>query len=1176
MADRGRHSHSIAPSASGATTVVTAGGNVRTRRHLKVTVRNQNGSSIPGATVNLYSRAWSLIDSRLTSDDGVAAWIGLRQGTYNLDVYYNEEYWANGSSAVRSGVTTSISLQRNEPYAYDFKVYSGSSEVTGYAVPVNRPLRYEIRVRNSSPVSRSVRIRFVADRDQTRPYDFGETGGAQTISAGGTMTFNFNHTPRVIGTYARTFEAETSVNGNWLRTDGWAWGLAEHVVIDLTPLLGHVYLSAFPVWGFADLHAHLGAHLAFGSDANGDEGIFYGKPGMRLEDANASMPNDLASCNREKHSGFDADPVRHKTRQVIMQKVNQIIGGTHGSGGFPSFNSWPNAMNGNHQQMHVTWLRRAYEGGLRVLVASAVENLSFSTLWRNGTNFSPPSLQVSSQDEFNVAVKQIEFIRRFVDANHSWMQIVTTAAEARAAVQNNKMAVILGTELDTLSVDQLIRLKNEQGVRLVIPVHMADNAIGGTAVYGDVFNTHNYIVNKEFYGVVADANLRFRLGVPLHPRVEGSIAIWDGPGAIVPTPIERGQYCSLGYTCCPEAPVPQCIAAPTGMKNKRRLTDPAGLERLMREGLLIDIVHMSDLAQEDSVRVAQRFNYPVLNSHTGLRGDHEVADNERAMRVSLAVDIARLGGVLGLGTGGLTSGGLDERRAVFKSTRYVRFTGEQKSMMIAVGPYDNAPTAACGRLRIVTRTGGDDLRGGGDSANLLVKIRGMTHTIQLSRGANWGNGSTNSIVAALPSNTRVSDIQDIVLEHTNRWRANADNWNVDELGIECGSAGQNLLTLTRDPLMRFTGDNQTWRANLPASGSGEVQRLSFTIRTGGDDLRGGNDNAYATIHAAGRDIECPLNRGQTWGNNQVHTVTCDLPAGTQRSSLEEIRIRTTFGGGLFGDNWNMDSITVSVEEPGTRVVQLTGSPLIRFTLQQRVRHVYTPRLSPELHENPDPSILRIWIWTTSNDLRGENDNATGVFEFHDGSRHEVPLNRGGQWGEDSHYGVMVRFPSGKRWSDIRAFGITTTFTGGIAGDNWDIGNVTVEAFEDPLNLTNGWGKALETALNAMGGRGVALGTDLNGYAPQVPMTSTSVDYPITLPVGLGPHDRTVTLARSQSGDRVFDISRDGIAHIGMLPDFLYAASRHLGTSRVRPIFRSAEDVIQMWERVEAASRAMPR
>src|SRR5437764_1259860 len=56
---------------------------------------------------------------------------------------------------------------------------------------------------------------------------------------------------------------------------------------------------AAPVWGFADLHTHPAVHMALGAEDDGSGGIYYGKPGMKLEDN--SMPSDLAPCDREKH-----------------------------------------------------------------------------------------------------------------------------------------------------------------------------------------------------------------------------------------------------------------------------------------------------------------------------------------------------------------------------------------------------------------------------------------------------------------------------------------------------------------------------------------------------------------------------------------------------------------------------------------------------------------------------------------------------------------------------------------------------------------------------------------------------------------------------------------------------------------------------------------------------------
>jgi microsomal dipeptidase-like Zn-dependent dipeptidase len=950
------------------------------------------------------------------------------------------------------------------------------------------------------------------------------------------------------------------------------------------------------VWGFVDLHAHLAAHLAYGANAQGDEGIFWGKPGLALADAARTMPTDLAACNREKHSGFDGDPVRHETRQTIMQKVNQITGATHGSSGWPSFESWPNARNGNHQQMHVAWLRRAFDGGLRVIVASAVENQTFSKLWNNGFNFTAPGIRPDPADEIASAERQLKFIEQLVAANSSWMEIVWTSEMARRAVQRNHLAVVLGLELDSLSAEQILQLKNRHHVSLVIPIHMANNSFGGTAVYGDVFNTHNYFLNREFFEVDGDPLLSFRLHKPQTPHVESSISLLDGPGSIKPTEISQGAYCALGYECCRASQrAPGCLASNLGHKNHWGLStskaaDTAPLvRRLMREKMLIDLAHMSDKGQTAAVQLAQAHSYPMLNSHTGLREDGRPAGNERDMRASLAAALARLGGVIGLGTGGPTAGELSPDNLVFSQgttsggpgqspTRYARLTGEQRTLDLAIGPREGRAADECSRVTVTLRTGGDDLRGGGDDAIMHLNVRGRWTAVPLNRGAGWSKGSVNSVVADLPAGTRMEDIADVVVQHVGGGQSgfnSPDNWDLDDVKIECGAAGATVASMRGSPLVRFTGDNTPFTIRLSGgAGAGEVRRLAVTIRTGGDDLRGGSENAVATIRAAGRDIRCDLNRRASWGDHSIHTVSCDLPAGTQRSQLESFRIKTTMSGGCCGDNWNMDAITIAAEEPMVQLLHLTGSPLVRFTLEQRQRHLYTQMKTPRLAENPAPSILRLWIRTTTDDLRGENDNAYASFEFRDGTRSpEFPLNAGGKWGNDSHYAAMMRLPAQKRWSDIRAFHMRTTFSGGPTSDNWDIGALELEAFDDPIGV---WGADLARALAVMGGGKVALGTDLNGFAPQIPMTATQVTYPISYPRELlAPGGRGLSLPQHTAGRRKFHVSTDGIAHIGMLPDFLVAAAQKLGAAKVAPVFHSAEDFLKMWEKVEAAAGNVP-
>jgi hypothetical protein len=60
------------------------------------------------------------------------------------------------------------------------------------------------------------------------------------------------------------------------------------------------------------------------------------------------------------------------------------------------------------------------------------------------------------------------------------------------------------------------------------------------------------------------------------------------------------------------------------------------------------------------------------------------------------------------------------------------------------------------------------------------------------------------------------------------------------------------------------------------------------------------------------------------------------------------------------------------------------------------------------------------------------------------------------------------------------------------------------------------------------------------------------------------------LSRSYAGRRDFDINLDGVAHYGLLPDFLQDL-KNVGLTQgdLAPLFRSAEDYIRMWETCES-------
>ncbi|WP_198140879.1 hypothetical protein [Nitrosospira sp. NpAV] len=114
--------------------------------------------------------------------------------------------------------------------------------------------------------------------------------------------------------------------------------------------------------------------------------------------------------------------------------------------------------------------------------------------------------------------------------------------------------------------------------------------------------------------------------------------------------------------------------------------------------------------------------------------------------------------------------------------------------------------------------------------------------------------------------------------------------------------------------------------------------LVVKFKTGGDDLRGGNDNVHvAVLFRDGTTIDFPnVNKGRRWIDHSRQDVGLDLPASTQFNDVIGIRLDTTFGGGAFGDNWNLERLTVEMRVGNVSRVRFhqagtPDSPLQRFT-----------------------------------------------------------------------------------------------------------------------------------------------------------------------------------------------------------------------------------------------------
>ncbi|MGA8256715.1 MAG: hypothetical protein WB767_09095 [Nocardioides sp.] len=103
-----------------------------------------------------------------------------------------------------------------------------------------------------------------------------------------------------------------------------------------------------------------------------------------------------------------------------------------------------------------------------------------------------------------------------------------------------------------------------------------------------------------------------------------------------------------------------------------------------------------------------------------------------------------------------------------------------------------------------------------------------------------------------------------------------------------------------------------------------------------------------------------------------------------------------------------------------------------------------------------------------------------------------------------------------------------------------------------------WGIGFGADINGLGAQGAARGANV----------ANKVNYPFT---GIG----GITIDRQRTGQRVFDINKDGVAQYGMYPDWVEDLTKVASATSVKDgpaIFddmsRGAEAYLQMWERAE--------
>jgi microsomal dipeptidase-like Zn-dependent dipeptidase len=430
--------------------------------------------------------------------------------------------------------------------------------------------------------------------------------------------------------------------------------------------------------GFVDLHTHPMAHLAMGGKLlHGAPDVGVVMPAGSIWDARgvgisgatcnggpqpaASVQEALGSCY-SSHAGQDL--IKNKCGNHVRRMViNGFEDGKHTNKphdedhppGFPAFTKWPKYNDVIHQQMWIDWVKRAKEGGLRVMVALTVNSMTLA----KGLAGNEP------YDDKTTGDLQTSEMKKMVDKpqNKAWMEIAYTAADLRRIVGQDKLAVILGSEVDDIGnfawskreptrseVRSEIDRLYATGIRYIFPVHVIDNHFGGTAMYEAEFPRASKYHFGQWPSIICATPSDGITSRFSHDwDVVKTFALGDAGGSF---------------------PVPSC-AAGMGYKNARGLT-PLGafaLDEMMSRGMLIDIDHGSQ-ATVNAI-LTQTGNkpggYPVVSGHNGLRGTSGPEVHENTRTALQYQNIVAKGGIAGVGFGDSTARGfIEEVRRVLR------------------------------------------------------------------------------------------------------------------------------------------------------------------------------------------------------------------------------------------------------------------------------------------------------------------------------------------------------------------------------------------------------------------------------------------------------------------------------------------------------------------------------
>jgi hypothetical protein len=229
-------------------------------------------------------------------------------------------------------------------------------------------------------------------------------------------------------------------------------------------------------------------------------------------------------------------------------------------------------------------------------------------------------------------------------------------------------------------------------------------------------------------------------------------------------------------------------------------------------------------------------------------------------------------------------------------------------------------------LIVGTETGGDDLRGGGHYDLNVVKRNGDEQIVlDVNGGRRWIQDYMQFVQIVLDEPVPVQDLKELRLSHRSGGAGGLDNWDINKVWVSArGFNRHNVYEVGSTPLIRFTGRRRhfTLYLNTAAAPDAFIRQINLTLQTGGDDLRGGNDNldAFVLFTDGTEQRAAEINNFLPLRNHTELTYPIVLEVPRPYVEIRGIRLVKSRG----GDNWNLDGFHVDY-------VDMTTAKFGRFT-----------------------------------------------------------------------------------------------------------------------------------------------------------------------------------------------------------------------------------------------------